>query len=201
MKLFESAVSLYVRAAQTLWRLHDALFRRYYVRRFAACGASPSFFPLSSTLSYEHIRLGSNVYIGPGAIIGRARLGDDVMLGPNVSIRDGYHRTDVVGATIRESGGTDPGLVVVGNDVWIGEGAVLLRGASVGDGAVIGTKAIVTGRIPPYVVAIGSPALPVKLRFTDDQLREHLNTRGVVSDTAEALVGERAEAVESATLD
>lgn len=193
--LVARAAAAYVAVAERLRLWHETIFRLHYGRRFQACGADPEFFPLSSTIAYEHVRLGSRVYIGPRAIIGRAHLGDDVMLGPNVSIRDGYHRHDLVGRAIRESGGTAPGLVVVGDDVWIGEGAVLLRGARVGDGSVIGTKAMVTGPIPPYCVAVGSPARPVRRRFEDDELREHLRLRGVPAERAEALVAERARAL------
>lgn len=57
---------------------------------------------------------------------------------------------------------------VIGNDVWIGCNAVIARGVSVGDGAVIGSGAIVTKDVEPYTVVAGVPAKPIKKRFSED---------------------------------
>ena len=57
--------------------------------------------------------------------------------------------------------------VVIGNDVWIGQKVIFLADAEVGDGAVIGMHSVVAGKIPPYSVAVGNPARPVKKRFSD----------------------------------
>ena len=55
--------------------------------------------------------------------------------------------------------------VTVGNDVWIGHGAVIMPGVSVGNGAVIGSNAVVTRDVPPYAIAVGVPAKVVRMRF------------------------------------
>ena len=60
------------------------------------------------------------------------------------------------------------GDIVIGNDVWIGYEAVILAGVTVGDGAVIGARAVVTKDVPPYTVVGGVPAAPIKKRFSDD---------------------------------
>jgi acetyltransferase-like isoleucine patch superfamily enzyme len=57
--------------------------------------------------------------------------------------------------------------VVIGNDVWIGTGAIILRGLSVGDGAVIGAGAVVTKDVPPYAIVAGNPARVIKYRFEE----------------------------------
>ena len=59
------------------------------------------------------------------------------------------------------------GDIVIGNDVWIGFEAVLLSGVTVGDGAVIGARAVVTKDVPPYTVVGGVPARPIRKRFSD----------------------------------
>lgn len=55
--------------------------------------------------------------------------------------------------------------VRVGHDVWIGHGALLMPGVAVGTGAVIGAGAVVTKDVPPYTIAVGVPARPLRARF------------------------------------
>lgn len=57
------------------------------------------------------------------------------------------------------------GDIIVGNDVWIGYEAVVLSGVTIGDGAVIGARAVVTKDVPPYTIVCGVPAKPVRRRF------------------------------------
>ena len=59
------------------------------------------------------------------------------------------------------------GHIIIGNDVWIGYEAVILAGVTIGDGAIIGTRAVVTKDVPPYTVVGGIPAKPIKKRFDD----------------------------------
>lgn len=59
------------------------------------------------------------------------------------------------------------GDIVIGNDVWIGFEAVILSGVTVGDGAIIGTRAVVTKDVPPYTIVGGAPARPIRRRFED----------------------------------
>ena len=54
----------------------------------------------------------------------------------------------------------------IGNDVWLGHGCTILSGASIGDGAIIGAKSVVRGRVPPYAIVIGNPAIIVRYRFS-----------------------------------
>lgn len=64
------------------------------------------------------------------------------------------------------------GDITVGNDVWIGYEAVILAGVTIGDGAVIGTRSIVTKDVPPYTIVAGAPAKPVRKRFSEETIRE-----------------------------
>ena len=65
------------------------------------------------------------------------------------------------------------GNIVIGNDVWIGYEAVILSGVNIGDGAIIGTRAVVTKDVPPYTIAGGVPAKEIRKRF-DEQTVEKL---------------------------
>ena len=66
------------------------------------------------------------------------------------------------------------GDIIIGNDVWIGYEAVILSGVKIGDGAVIGTRAVVTKDVPPYTIVGGVPARPIRKRFSDDIISELL---------------------------
>ena len=57
------------------------------------------------------------------------------------------------------------GDIVVGSDVWIGYEAVILSGVTIGDGAIVGARAVVTKDVPPYTVVGGVPAKPIRKRF------------------------------------
>lgn len=59
------------------------------------------------------------------------------------------------------------GDIIVGNDVWIGYEAVIMQGVRIGDGAIIGTRAVVTRDVPPYTVVGGVPAKTIKRRFSE----------------------------------
>ena len=69
------------------------------------------------------------------------------------------------------------GDIVVGNDVWIGYEAVILAGVTVGDGAVIAARAVVTKDVPPYTIVGGVPAKPIRRRFPEDTIRRLLALR------------------------
>ena len=59
------------------------------------------------------------------------------------------------------------GDIVIGNDVWIGYEAVIMAGVHIGDGAIIGTRAVVTKDVPPYTIVGGIPAKKIRSRFDD----------------------------------
>ncbi|MGC4105139.1 MAG: DapH/DapD/GlmU-related protein [Thermomicrobiales bacterium] len=58
--------------------------------------------------------------------------------------------------------------VTIGNDVWIGHGAIVMPGVTIGDGAVIGSAAVVTKDVAPYTIVGGVPAKPIRDRFPRD---------------------------------
>lgn len=62
------------------------------------------------------------------------------------------------------------GGIAVGNDVWIGFEAVILSGVTIGDGAIIGARAVVTKDVPPYTIVGGVPAKTIRRRFDDSTI-------------------------------
>jgi len=69
------------------------------------------------------------------------------------------------------------GNTTIGNDVWIGYGATIMPGVTVGDGAIIATKAVVTKDVEPYSIVGGNPAREIRKRFSDEEIKELLEIR------------------------
>lgn len=64
------------------------------------------------------------------------------------------------------------GDTVIGSDVWIGYEAVIMPGVKIGDGAIIGTRAVATKDVPPYTIVGGVPSKPIRRRFDDDTIKK-----------------------------
>jgi len=106
------------------------------------------------------IEAGKNLNINRGGHIygrGGVKIGDYVLIGPNVIIASSQHRYDIKGTPIMFQGHIKE-EVVIGNDVWIGANAVILPGVTIGDGTIIGAGAVVTSDIDPYSIVGGVPA-------------------------------------------
>ncbi|GFO55608.1 hypothetical protein GMSM_26150 [Geomonas sp. Red276] len=104
-------------------------------------------------------------------------IGSFCSIARNVSMQEYNHRIDRCSSYFFASNvfGRDQGedmasrgAIVIGNDVWIGSQVVVVSGAVIGDGAVIGANSVVTGTIPPYAIAAGSPAKVIKYRFDEE---------------------------------
>jgi acetyltransferase-like isoleucine patch superfamily enzyme len=103
------------------------------------------------------LRVGANVFINHGCTlndIGGIDIGDDTMIGPNVSLLTSGHPTAVAD---RRTGIT-VAPISIGANVWIGAGAIVLGGVSVGDGAVVAAGAVVSRDVPAATLVAGVPA-------------------------------------------
>lgn len=111
--------------------------------------------------------IGNNSTFGSGCYFGAAggiRIGNDVIAGQNIRFHSENHNFEDPFQLIREQGVSHKGITI-GNDCWIGAGAVILDGAHVGDGCVIAANAVVTdGAYPPFSVIAGVPAKIIKNR-------------------------------------
>ena len=80
-----------------------------------------------------------------------------------------YEEWGLDGKDIR-SAWDNKGDIVLGNDVWIGYEAVILSGVTIGDGAIVGARAVVTKDVPPYTIVAGVPARPIRKRFDEETI-------------------------------
>lgn len=99
------------------------------------------------------------------------------MLGPGVLIVGNDHVWDVVGVPIIFSGRPVFRQTVIGTDVWIGAGAIVMCGITIGDAAIVGAGAVVTRDVPRGAVVAGAPARLVRWRFPSSaDLQAHVST-------------------------
>ncbi|WP_299656584.1 acyltransferase [uncultured Jannaschia sp.] len=114
------------------------------------------------------VTIGARTDIACGCWIGGhangITIGDDCLLGPNVSIVGVNYRYDRVDQTMREQGHVSAGPITIGNNVWIGAGAIILDGARIGDGVIVSPNSIVSGTIPELAIVQGNPAKVVFVR-------------------------------------
>lgn len=128
----------------------------------------------------RNVEIGSDVFIGrdcwfsaPNTSI---RIGNHVMIAPRVALITGDHRLDVVGAYLDEVTEKDPRNdqpITIEDDVWIGFSAIVLKGVTVGRGAVIAAGAVVTRDVSPYAIVAGSPARQIGARFDEQTALRH----------------------------
>ena len=91
------------------------------------------------------------------------------------------------------------GDIVIGNDVWIGYEAVIMSGVTIGDGAIIGTRAVVTKDVPPYTIVGGVPAKPIRKRFSEDVISCLLEIRWW--DWSKERIAENINAIQSGCIE
>jgi acetyltransferase-like isoleucine patch superfamily enzyme len=82
----------------------------------------------------------------------------------------GEHHTDALALYMFSRGDLSKGNITIGNDVWIGEEALILSGVTIGDGTVIGARSVVTKDVPPYAVVGGNPARIIRYRFGKEEI-------------------------------
>lgn len=112
---------------------------------------------------------GEYSYIGPGAnICPNVVMGNYVTFAPEVAILGGDHRYDIVGMPVIFSGRPSTPSTIIGDDVWIGNRAVIMAGVSIGRGAIVAAGAVVTKDVLPYSIVGGIPAKHIRDRFLNE---------------------------------
>lgn len=123
---------------------------------------------LSPELGADRLVIGSFCSIGTGASFIMA--GNQGHRSEWISTFPFYWMSEVEAFEGAANGYLPAGDTVIGHDVWIGAEAVILPGVTVGDGAVIGTRALVTRDVLPYTIVGGNPARPIRARFSSERI-------------------------------
>lgn len=157
---------------------------------------------LTNTAFHGACRVGSFTYINGGGEVNEADIGRYCSIARDVIIGPGAHPThfltthpvasdpsgisanmlgepafDAIALTALTAARSMPGRTVIGDDVWIGARAIVLKGVTVGTGAVIGAGAVVTKDVPPYAIVAGVPARVVRFRFSPEMIARLLASR------------------------
>lgn len=113
--------------------------------------------PLHASFGGAHTHFGKNIYANFNLTLvddTHIYVGDNTMFGPNVNVVTAGHP---VLPELRERGYQFNAAVHIGKNCWIGAGAIILPGVTIGDGSVVGAGSVVTKDVPPNVVAVGNP--------------------------------------------
>jgi acetyltransferase-like isoleucine patch superfamily enzyme len=120
-----------------------------------------SLIPPFYTTGGENIRIGRNVFINQNCTmydLGGIDIGDDVLIGPNVSLITSGHPVDP--AQRREAVTAKP--IVIGRNVWLAAGVTVIGGVTVGENSVVAAGSVVTKDVPANVLAGGNPARVIR---------------------------------------
>ena len=122
----------------------------------------------------RQVELGNYCFLGRGCYLdGSIVIGDYTMLAGNVAIVGGDHSFTSPAVLMRDSGREHWKTTVIGKDVWVGYGAIILNGIEIGDGAIIAAGSVVTRDVAPYSIVAGNPARVLKMRFSKSDQRLH----------------------------
>lgn len=125
----------------------------------------------------ERIYIGDDSYINGGMIRAsknaRITIGDNCMVSYGVHIRTDTHAHDDSSIPMRQQGCAEKDITIE-DDVWVGYGAQIMPGLTIGKGSIVGAGAVVTKDVPPYTVVGGVPAKVIQSRLPEDALKTEL---------------------------
>lgn len=112
------------------------------------------------------ISFGVGSGVGDNAVLnGTISFGDNIMMGPNVTIYRCNHVSDSIDIPMIKQGMTARTLLTVEDDVWIGDGVMILPNVNrIGKGAILGARTVVVKDVPDYGVVVGNSGKVVKIR-------------------------------------
>lgn len=143
------------------------------------CKIYKSFLDGDITIGRHSSIWGPNIYIT--SKINEIMIGNFCSIARNVSIQEYNHKIETVSTyhlannIFGEPVETDlfsKGSILIGHDVWIGAGSVILSGVKIGNGSVVGANSLVNKDVPPFSIVGGNPAKFIRYRFSKDKINE-----------------------------
>ena len=133
-------------------------------------------------------KIGRYSYVAHNSWIANAEIGRFCSIGPKVMIGPGKHPIDRISTSpifyspnkqcgeswVDVGSFVENDKTILGSDVWIGAGAIILDGSRIGHGAMIAAGAVVNGEVPPYAICGGIPAKLIRYRFEETVIKELL---------------------------
>lgn len=187
--LFQNPSTYWLRWLFTKWSLEFKYRKEHLHLEYMAEVKNCKFNNYNTIYKFARIRnseLGDFSYVARNSQIYNTKIGKFTCIGPNVSTGMGAHPASNFVSShplFYSTLGQSSGLVIVeknlfeefptteiGNDVWIGNNAIIKYGVKIGDGAIIGAGAMVTKDVEPYSIVGGVPAKIIKYRFSQDEV-------------------------------
>jgi len=135
------------------------LWRYARLEAFAAPGSAPAIEIGDGTVIQPHVHIGA---------VRAVRIGREVLMASHVYITDHDHDFSNPDEPVVSNQRVVVAPVSIGDRVWLGEGVMVLKGVTIGEGAIVGAASVVTKDVPPFTIAVGSPARVVR-RYDRDQ--------------------------------
>lgn len=161
------------------------IFRESFIKKsLGHCGKYVHIAEKSDIKGNRNIFISDNVAIGPNALLWSTRakiiIKEKVIIGPNLSIITGNHRTNIVGKymadiTEAEKNECDDQDVIIESDCWIGANVTILKGVNVAEGCIIAAGGVLTKSTKPYGIYAGVPAKRISERFSEYDIEKHRN--------------------------
>lgn len=174
-----------------IWKYRDKVLCESNTRVYSSC-CFEGYNRICRNSYISNSSFGFGSYVGIDASIVSAKIGRFSSIGPHVRVTSGKHPSEGFASmhpafySLRKQAGFtfvntqkyDEELdktthTTIGNDVWIGDSAVIIEGVTIGDGAIVAAGSVVTKDVPAYAIVAGAPARILKYRFSDTQ-RENL---------------------------
>lgn len=161
--------------------MNTFLSKVYYFKsflRFKRYGKNIMFSKNGKFIRPNEIVFGNNIFINASFYISARNLvfGSNIMIGPGLVIECDNHMFNKVGLPMfKYNNEKIIKPVVIEDDVWIGANVIILPGVKIGEGCIIGAGSVLTKSLPPYTICVGNPCKPIKKRFSNDDMINHMN--------------------------